>query len=114
MTTPDTTAAKMWSVRAGPETAECTSASPCNKQTSLGLRLPSSPDIPQLGEVDHALGIVLDEGNQAKDVVRRKIPRCPLGPQRFKEPQIQLRLTQAIIVGLPLQPRVTPGQIQDS
>ena len=114
MTTPDTTAAKMWSVRAGPETAECTSASPCNKQTSLGRRLPSSPDIPQLDEVDHALSIVLDEDNQVEDVVRRKIPRCPMGPRRFNEQQIQLRLAQAIIVKLPLQPRVTPGQIQDS
>ena len=57
---------------------------------------------------------MLDEGNQAEDVVWRKVPRCPLSPQRFNEQQIQLRLAQAIIVGLPRKPWVTPGQSQDS
>jgi len=76
--------------------------------------LPSPPDVPQLGKVNHALGIVLDEGDQPENVVWRKVPRCPMRPQRFNEQQIQLRLAQAIIVGLPRKPRVTPGQSQDS
>ena len=41
---------------------------------SSARELPLPPDIPQLGKVDHTLGIVLDEGHQAEDVVRRKVP----------------------------------------
>ena len=44
---------------------------------------------------------VLDDGHQAVDVVRRKVNGSPLCAQRFNEQQAQLRLTKAIIVGLP-------------